>query len=261
MKMSMKFESYHWVALLLALSVPWGSGQAQDEARLRDVERVGAQLHELDRVIESARESGESMRAFRRNDDISGWAARADAAGYTVTFIMETRKLGPVGVFRAEVGRDGSVPGAVERLDNLPLSPELLEQYAARKAAAGSAHQSCSQDYAQLALPATNGSGWEVYLLPRSSFDDVLLVGGSYRVEVVAGGERIGVVQPLAGEGCAVLANAADAGVLQLVDELGAGPNALHVYLNLLAGKPLYVVSGDRTWLIQNGRISLIPAG
>ena len=235
--------------------------QGQVDATLRRAERSGAQLEELGRVFTVANAAGEQMRAFRRSDRITGWVADGRDGGYHVIFVGEDREGRPIGLFQVTVAASGTVTEEMHKLDKEPLEGELAAQYFARRLAESTEHTACSTTYMTLALAADEpgATGWQVYLLPTSSFPDVLMVGGSYRLDVSAAGNAVSASQTLGGAGCAVLQNPADAAVLQVDGGLGAGPNELHVYLALTARKPLYVMSGDRTWLVQDGRIQLAP--
>ncbi len=243
-------------ALLGAVASP---AQGQVDATLRRAERSGAQLHELERVFTAAKAAGEEMRAFRRSDRITAWVADRRDGGYRVIFAGEDRQGRPIGLFQVTVAASGDVTQDIHKLDKEPLDGALAAQYFARRLAENTEHAACSTTYMTLALAADEpgATGWQVYLLPTSSFSDVLMVGGSYRMEVSAAGDTVRASQALGGAGCAVLQNPADAAVLQVDAGLGAGPNELHVYLALQARKPLYVVSGDRTWLVRDGRIQL----
>ena len=233
--------------------------QGQTDASLRRAESRGAQLHELERAFTVANAAGEEMRAFRRSDRITGWVADRRDGGYRLIYAGEDRAGGPIGLFEVTVAASGEVMEDMHKLDREPLEGALAAQYFARRLAANVEHAACSANYVTLALAADEpgATGWQVYLLPTSSFSDVLIVGGSYRLDVSAAGDTLRANQSLGGAGCTVLQNPADTAVLQVEDSLGTGPNELHVYLALSASKPLYVGSGDRTWLVQDGRIQL----
>lgn len=247
-----------WV-ICLGIGVGLPALAQDDDAALRQAEQTGAQLFELERVWLAAEAAGEEVRAFRRNDGIIDWVVERSGNDYTLVFVGETRRGQPVGLFQVRMGRNGAVLGEFERLDRLELEGARLAQYRALRLAAEAPHATCSTTYATLALGDGSASPWRIYLLPQSSFADVLLIGGSYRARVAPRGDALQAFEPLAGNGCGILQNPADAEVLQLVDGLHAGPSELHVYLSLLAGKPMYVVSGDRTWLIQAGQIHPVP--
>lgn len=236
------------------------SAQAQDEAALRAAERLGAELFELDRAVQAAEAAGQEWRAFRRDSDVQGWVAERRGDGsYAITFVGTSRAGERVGLYRASVSRSGTMQGEMERLDQVPLDSRLVVQFAARQRAAEIERVDCSSTYETVVLPDTiqGAPGWRAYLLPRAAFPDVHLLGGTYRADLSGQGDAVRFFQPLA-SGCTVLQNVADAPALQLVDEQASAPNELHVYVSRQAGKPLYVVGGGRTWLVQDGRIRAV---
>lgn len=239
------------------------SAQAQDEAALREAERLGAELFELDRAVRMAEIAGGEWRAFRRDDDVEGWVAERRSDGsYAITFVGTSRAGEPMGLYYVSVGRSGGVQGEMQRLDEAPLGSRLAAQFAARRRAAGIERTACSSTYEIVVLPDTiqNEQGWRAYLLPRSAFPDVYLLGGTYRADVSEQGSAVRFLQPLAA-GCTVLQNVANAAALQFVDEQATAPNELHVYVSRLVGKPLYVVGGGgKTWLIQDGQIRAVES-
>ncbi|MCX7564125.1 hypothetical protein OS176_11400 [Xanthomonadaceae bacterium XH05] len=236
--------------------------QAQDEAALREAERLGMALFELDRAVQAAQEAGQELRAFRRDDDVQGWVAeRAGDGSHAIMFVGATRNDEIVGRYRVSVNRSGHVFEEMERLDDVPLNDRQQAQFLARQRAASVEHTACSGTYDTVVLADTiqGASGWRAYLLPRAAFPDVHLLGGTYRADLNAQGTTVRYFQPLA-SGCSVLQNVADAPALQFADEAVAGPNELHVYISQRLDKPLYVSAGggENTWLIQDGRIRAV---
>ena len=248
-------------ACVLALSAL--SVQAQDEEALRQAERLGTELFELDRAVLAAEAAGQEWRAFRRDQDVEGWVAeRRNDGSHAITFVGTNRDDEPVALYQASVGRSGSLQGEMERLDEVPLSGRMAAQYAARQRAESIERNECSSTYATVVLPGTiqGASGWHAYLLPRAAFPDVHVVGGTYRADMSERGDAVRFMQPLSVGGCTVLQNVADAPALQLADEQASAPNELHVYISRQAGKPLYVQTGasGQTWLIQDGSIRAV---
>ncbi len=250
-----------WVGCFLLGTI--ASAQAQDEASWRRSEQIGAQLHELDQVVQAAYKAGEELRAFRRDDKILDWVSERSGGDYRITFVGEARDGTPIALYQVEVSASGAVLDQMRRIDKSPLQDRLAAQYEAGKNAAAVERESCSNDNQSFVLPNVAGGqqGWSVYLLPRSSYDDVIMFGGSYRMDMSAYGDTVQAFSALAADGCSVLSNPVDAEALQQNGAQRSGPNELHVYLSLKAGKPLYVISEDHTWLIQNGRIRLMPSG
>ncbi len=249
--------SYFTGMVFIALGMVAVSAQAQDAAALQQAERRGAELLELDRVIQAARAAGEDVRAFRRDDDVAGWVATRSGDAYRITFIRLQRNGEPVGRYRVTVSRTGQALGEMERLDDLPLDAREAAQFRARVRAEATPHSACSTTYETLVLPEASGA-WSAYLMPRAAFSDVLLLGGSYRAEVSADGHTAVSFAVLA-SGCTVLPNPGDADALRFDDPEGRGINELHAYAAALAGKPLYVNAGGTSWLVNAGRIQAVP--
>lgn len=256
--------------IVLGTVLLWAfAAQAQDETALRDAERLGAELFELDRAVRAAQAAGQEWRAFRRESDILGWVADRQGDGsHTITFVGTNRAGEPVGFFQASVTRAGEMRGEMERLDRSALGSRQAAQFRARQRTANVEYSACSETYETVLLADSiqGAPGWRAYLLPRAAFPDVYLLGGSYRADVSEQGDAVRFFQPLA-SGCTVLQNVADAQALQFSDDQASAPNELHVYISRLAGKPLYVRAGGNgtTWLIQDGRIRAVenipPAG
>lgn len=239
--------------ILVALGLLASPAKAQDAAALRQAESRGAELLALDRAILAARVAGEEVRAFRRDDEIAGWVARARGDGYEIVFVHIERGDVPVVRYRVVVSGTGQVIGEMEKIDSLPLDLREAAQFRAGERAEATPHQSCSETYETLVLAEPNGA-WTAYLLPRSAFSDVLLLGGSYRARVSGDGNTVTEFGPLA-SGCSVLPNPADATALRFDDPTGGAVNELHVYTAARAGKPLYVNTGGASWVIDDGRI------
>ncbi len=250
----MKMERILSVALGLMLA---SMAQAQTPATLERAERIGHQLYQLDHGLRAARVAGEDKRAFRRSDEITGWVAGQRDGDFWFTFVGESKKKGAMGLFQIGISPAGTPLEAMQRLDEESLDGELATQYLARKLAEAVPHKSCASQNEVLLLsePTASGVVWQAYVLPQSTFADVLMLGGSQRITVSADGSTVQSNVALGGEACAVVQNPADAASLQVRDGTENGPNELHVYMSLLTGKPLYVVSGERSWLIQDGRI------
>lgn len=249
--------SYLTGMVFIALGLVAVSAQAQDAATLQQAERRGAELFDLERVIEAARAAGEDVRAYRRDDEIAGWVATRSGDIYQITFIRLRRGGEPVGRYRISVNRTGQALGGMERLDDLPLDAREAAQFRARQNAEATPYNACSASYETLVFPDASG-GWSAYLMPHAAFSDVLLLGGTYRAQVSGDGNTVTSFGPLA-SGCAVLQNPADADALRFDDPAGGEINELHAYIGGRAGKPLYVNTGGKSWLVNAGRIQTVP--
>lgn len=244
--------------ILIAIATTLVSLQvwAQDTSALRDAERLGQQLYELDRAIQVAWDAGEQQRGFRRDKQVEGWVSELRGDTYWITFVGLDRSREPVGLYQAAVSRSGQLVENVQRLNREPLSGSMARQFSARQSAAKQNYTSCSNDYEIVAIQDSlaGNDGWRVWLLPRSAFPDVHLMGGTYRADVASPGDAVLQFAALA-EGCSVLQIPEDAEALRFDDATGQGPNELHAYANRVSGKDLYVTSAGTTWLVQNGQI------
>ena len=231
---------------------------AQDDATLREAERLGQHLFEMDRAAQAAATAGNDMRSFRRDKDIVGWVADLQGDTYWFTFVGLSRSSEPVALYQIPVERSGQALDKMQRLDRDWLDAGLALQFAVRQRASNVEHSTCSNEYETIVMRDTDAGsgapGWRAWLLPRSAFSDVLLLGGTYRADLSQRGDVVQHFMPLA-DGCSILQNPAEADALRFEDEQGGGPNELHVYINLVVGKPLYISSGERSWLLENGRI------
>ncbi len=250
-----------WIGVFLMGAGAVAHAQAPNE--LERAERVGQQLYQLDRALNAANTAGQDLRAFRRSDEITGWVSGRREGDTWLTFVGESKKQGPIGLYQVAITASGTPVGEMQRLDEEPLSGDLLVQYNARKLAEALPRTQCATQTDILLIPdvASSGSVWQAYVLPHSAFGDVLMLGGSLRVTVAADGTRVDASTALGGDACTVVQNPADAPSLQVSEGGSAGPNEVHVYLSLRAGKPLYVIDGERRWLVQDGHIRSLPNG
>ena len=232
------------------------AAQAQDASTLRQAEQRGKALLELDRVAQAALVEAEKTRSFRRDDDVLGWVWEPRGSAYTLTFVGQNSDNEVVGRFRIAMSSSGQPLDELERLERMPVPPRLAAQFHARQRAERVDHPECSTTYDTLVLPGDDGR-WHAYLMPRSAFPDVHLLGGTLRIDISADGNAVQQVLPLAAD-CALLQDSADVPALQVTDAGAAHPNELHVYVAQTLGKPLYVTTtaNDGTWLIQNGQVS-----
>lgn len=240
------------ITMLVMLQVP-APVHAQESDALREIEQLGASLHQIDRAVRVAAREGEKSRAFRRDERVQGWVADIRSDAISIVFVGVDGGV-PVGLYRIAMDRSGRVMQALERIDPAPLQGHLATQYSIGRKAEGVERMQCANEIETLVLP--DAEGWRAYVLPRAAFPDVYLLGGSYRVELSSSGDAVTGVQALASE-CVILQNKPASGALLFAEDRGTTPNELHVYISRLAGKPLYVTTtpNGRTWLIQDGRI------
>src|SRR5215468_717404 len=84
-----------------------------------------------------------------------------------------------------------------------------------------------------------------------------LMVGRHYRVETTPDGKGVLLGEPST-TGCVTLPPAAPGATTPstITDDLSPAPNEYHVFLSLLSGRRLEVVTSAGHWLVEHGKIS-----
>jgi hypothetical protein len=145
------------------------------------------------------------------------------------------------------------------------LTETQSAMFNARQLALDSVEKPCSDVYSTIVLPRGDGPGWLAYALAETSDPNLVLVGGHYRATVSADGRTVLHCRSFTNS-CLVLeknpkgtppgVELAAYTVSHLLDNT---PTEIHVLLNLLYGKPLYVVTADRRfWYVDGGKIRLL---
>ena len=106
-------------------------------------------------------------------------------------------------------------------------------------------------------LPDTReGGGWIVYLLPGTTKQGIVPIGGSYRLELDAAGDRV-VTQRGFTRSCITLENPPDSAAMMITHLLDPRPTEVHVFWSLWAGKPMFVGTSTGLWKIEDGRVTM----
>ncbi len=236
----------------LALALP-AFAQQTDTAALRQAEAEGFGLWQLDTAIQAARRSALERRDFRKDQRVQGWIHEIDGQDIVVTFIRDQKGVS-VPRYRTRVAADGTA-GPTEELDEaLPLEGTAANWLRARFTAQQVPMTTCSKVVEDILMPASGGL--RVYRVQRASFDDVLLAGGSQRIEISADGTRVLGYRDLTGD-CATLKKDANTSSVGIIEPVDPQPNEFHVYLARAVGKQLFVTTkaNGLLWLIRDGRI------
>jgi hypothetical protein len=126
-----------------------------------------------------------------------------------------------------------------------------------------SVKDSCAGAYRAIAvmLPGVPNDRIVVYYVGEVPRSQGLMVGRHYRVETTPDGRGIMLGEPSTAS-CIVLPPAApDSKTPRLIaHSLSPAPNEYHVFLSLLGGDSLEVVTESGHWLIDQGRISYLGA-
>lgn len=251
------------LALVLAVSCSVASAEDPLPKELpRDVEAValraaeqgGAAIYRHDTAAAVATDAALKVRAFKKDKRIQGWVTEDQGGQIIVTFIDQT----PSALYRSVVSAEG-VAGPIEILD----SPDSLSSYqagaaAARSLALASKFQPCSSSYNSVVLPSSQSPGnWVVYLLPGTTKQNVVPIGGTYRIETDASAV---VSQRGFTRTCITLETSPRSVGLMITHLLDSVPTEAHVFWSLWAKKPLYVSTppNGTLWVVKNGKIELV---
>lgn len=245
------------MALAWVLASP-AQAQEVDAAALRAAEATGLKLRQMDIAIQAARSSAEQKRGYRKHEGAWEWFYQFDGEGAVVTFVRESDGQ-PVPRFRTRIV-DGVVEGTEGVDDADPLQGATAAWYAARRRARQVEPMMCSKSVEDMLLPDAGGN-LRVYRIQRATYDDVVLAGGSQRIDLSADGSRVLSTRDFTGD-CTTLQKAA--GTVGIVEQIDPQPNEFHVWLAYALGKPLFVTtqSSNLLWLIRDGKIEPMgPAG
>ena len=250
-----------YVAWLLSVGIATGAAAQPPpstfDPALRRAEARGAEIFRHDRAARVATDvlRGLPWELQRR---VQGWVTEdRDGGALLVTFVGLRADGATSALLSLPVTAEGR-PG--RRLDADPsgaLSPAQQAQFRARQLAIGSGFQRCSDAYNTVLLPgrADGAAVWHVYLLPGTTRPDVVLAGGTHRIDVNEAGTVI-VGRRAFTRACLELPNEAKAAFLMVTHMLDPAPTEIHVFLSLLAGKPLLVATANRyAWMVDTGVI------
>ena len=245
-------------ALLLACltaaandDLPQALSPEQESLAIAAAETIGRAIFKHDRAAAVATDAALAQRAFKRDRRVRGWVTEASQGGIAVTFIDQT----PSAIYRVMVSPAGQA-GPLLALE----APEPLTAYeagaaGARAAALEAPFQACSKTYNTVVLPSKAGadSGWVVYLLPGTTQQNAVPLGGTFRVEVRDGAV---VSQRAFTRSCVVLNRGPRTGAMIVTHLLDPVPTEAHVHWSLWAGTPMYVTTpGGGLWSIKQGVI------
>lgn len=226
----------------------------QETATLHADEVVGRAIYLNNRAAAVATDAALKLDAFRKERRVRGWITQAHGDAVTVTFIDTT----PAALYRATVSDGGKLVGKVQAYATpQPLSPFEAGAAAARTAALGVKFQPCSARYNTVVLPlgATPDGKWLVYLLPGTTKQGVVPIGGTYRINI---DQSTIVSQRPFTKSCIALEDDPRAVGLMITHLLDPTPTEVHVFWSLWAHKDMYVSTDGAVWAIHDGHIRLV---
>jgi len=250
------------VALLLAV-LPTNGQTSATPSNLSTVERVGKAIFDQDRAASLA--SDRLVESIGRPPDgLRGWVTVPFDDGWRVIFVQREGDA-YCSMLNVLVNADGAGPlhrsGSCE-----PLTAEQGAMFLARQTAFSAPHARCSDSYNTVVLPSDGKEegAWAVYLLAATKEAGKVVVGGHVRVLVGHGGLEILGSQQLS-KGCLTVdrppSSAGKPVSLVVSHILDDHPIETHVFLSLLLGMNLYVMTESAMWSVDQGKIRLLMDG
>lgn len=270
----MKRIGFRAAWLLSALACPpWALAQedasapmddAQITKALLDAEATGRAIYLHDQAAAVATDAVMALKAFRQDGKqgrLGGWITEQGEQGIVVTFLSNEPE--PRARYRATVGSEGQVVGDVEALaEPAALTPQELGAARARNTAANAEFAPCSRSYNTVVLPdPQEGGGWIAYLLPGTTKQGVVPIGGSYRLDLDASGQKIVTQRPFT-RTCIALERPRgpkdmETVAMMITHLLDPVPTEVHVFWSRWARTPMFVATSLGNWLIEEGSITL----
>lgn len=234
---------------------------SQYEPAIQEAQHWGRVIYDYDQAAAKATDIALANRTFKRDKRVHGWITSAQSGGITTMFIGSDGDSVPTVLYEVSSATNFAL-SAIEV--PRPLSAVQYGQFKARQTAFAALASPCSKSYNTVVLPVESGQAlsWRVYLLPGTTKKGGVPLGGYYRYDVSSDGGSI-TSQRAFTRSCLELANSKRTAALMVTHLLDPQPTEVHVFANLLAGKPLYVGTTDNgmLWKIENGQISAVDSG
>lgn len=237
---------------------------AQIAQALLDAEATGRAIYLHDQAAALASDAVMTLKAFRQDGKqgrLGGWITEQRDEGIVVTFLSSDAE--PRARYRVTVGSEGRVIGDPQALaESAPLTPYELGAARARNTAAHAEFAPCSRSYNTVVLAdPREGGGWIAYLLPGTTKHGVIPIGGSYRLDMDATGLQRLKQRPFT-KTCIALESppedkARETVAVMITHLLDPVPTEVHVFWSLWSRTPMFVVTSEGNWLIEEGKITL----
>lgn len=233
--------------LLASPAVPAATSTVAEQAALRAAEVTGMAIYRHDHAAAVATDALLAAKAGTHDPRVRGWISEETPQGLVVTFFDAT----PAALYRVSVSPEGTAAAPVQLDAPQPLTPSEAGAAAARQLALSAKFQPCSDSYNPVVLP--EGDRWVVYLIPGTTRNDIVPLGGTYRVTVDESkitGQR-GFTRS-----CITLPDSPDAVALFVTHLMDPVPTEAHVYWSLWAKKPIHVSTTDGSiWKVDGNHI------
>lgn len=260
------YRIYLFALLLIAAPVqaqdkqPEALTSAEERASISAAESVGKSMFAHDRAAATATDALLKIRGFRKDRRVAGWLTEEKDGSIAVTFVGPRDTSVKKALYRTVVTTGGLIVGAPVALE----IPEALTAYetaafSARSAALASEFSPCASTYNSVVLPADDKtlSGWRVFLLPGTTKQGVVPLGGTYRVDVGSDGTSV-LGQRGFTRTCIQLGSGPRVAAMMVSHLLDPVPTEAHVFWALWAATPMYVSTSAGLWKIENGKVAKV---
>lgn len=232
--------------------------QEQDQAALKAAEERGMQIYVHDHASAIVSDAVLPLMTATARKYVQGYVTEEKAGAIVVTFYGKGEGDRLYAWYRAAVGPDGLLFGKVSQYE----VPQALSEYEERAVAARQTGMKyefrlCAQNYNSVVLPKPDG--WQVYLLPGTTANNVVPLGGSYRVDTDVTGRTMTASRAFT-RTCIDLQKPAGTEALTLSHLLDPQPTETHVFWQLWSRQPIYLVTTQNSliWSIEKGRIRFV---
>ena len=235
-------------------SVPKQLPPEQEAAAIRSAEATGLAMYRHDHAAAVATDAAFELPAFKSDNRVKGWVTEEHQGEIIVTFVDQT----PSALYRVVVSKDGLAGPVMALKPAAPLNDYERGAVTARATALTLKFRPCSSSYNIVVLPNTGKPGdWVVYLLPGTTKNNVVPIGGTYRVDV--SGSTI-ISQRSFTHTCIALQTVPNEVALMITHLLDPVPTEAHVFWSLWAKLPMYVATppNGTIWLVDHGKIKLV---
>lgn len=227
---------------------------AEVEAQAAEAEQLGVAIYVLDRAAWVATDVVKVLAGSHR---IRGWLTDIDGENVQVTFFGRVDGQPPLALYRVTVGRNAKIVRAPEIFETpQPLTALQKAQEAAVSLARRAEFIHCTDTYNTVAIPrpAAGAPTWSVYLLAAMTDSNIIPAGGHYRFDMDASGSHI-LDRRAFTKACLPLDSGPGVESLMVSHLLDPTPTEIHVFISLLANKPLHVFAGRDWWEVNGGHI------
>lgn len=227
----------------------------EQSAAIESAERIGRELYEHDRAAWLATDAMLAELGQEARGRVRGWITEREGESVVVLFVADGEPL--TSIYRA-VLRDNAL--AEQGSTAEPLNEAQVRLYRARQVAAR-LPVPCSGRYNSVTIRSSDETA-DVYLMPATTENDVVRVGGFQRVAVNLATGEVAETESFS-RSCLELSRdmsrqGARAAGLFFTHLLSATPTETHVFLNLSQRLPLFVGAGGGVWQINEGRVTLV---